>query len=520
MKHRLWGCLLFSIATSLACPGARAADAMSGYTPPAFTDPARRQRVEAVLPELDALYADLLTSKHLPGVVYGVVLDGELIHLRALGLANLEQKTAATPATRYRIASMTKGFVALAMLKLRDEGKLRLDDPVTDYLPEFKAVRALATDSPAITIRNLMTMTSGLPEDNPWADREIEVSNAQLADLVGRGLAMSNPPNQAYEYSNLGFVLLGKIVTQVSGIRFQDYITQAILAPLGMKDTVWDYDQVPAGQLATGYRWVHDAWVTEPILHDGDSAAMSGLITTISDFARYLAFQMDAWPAREGPELGPVARATVREMQQPEIFAALDATATLTDGKTPNPAVTFYAYGLAWTRDSRGVVKLSHSGGLPGYGSYYRFAPDHGVGVMAFTNLRYGPVYAGTRTALDIVLEHANLPARTVAVSAILRTRRQQVADLIQTWDPGLASAIVAHNLFLDHPREELMAEAGEKLAQIGQVVSIGEIKPENQLRGTFPIIGEKGTLQVKFTLTPEADPKVQHIGLTVLPQP
>ena len=506
-------------AAALGCSLAQA-QATAAYAPPAFTDPARRQRVEAVLPELDQLYTDLAATEHLPGVVYGVVLDGELIHLRALGLANVERKVPATTTTRFRIASMTKSFVAMAALKLRDEGKLNLDDPVEKYLPEFRAVHALTTDSPAITIRNLMTMTTGLPEDNPWGDRQIEVTNAGLARLVGGGLAMSNPPSLTFEYSNLGFVLLGKIVTKVSGVRFQDYITKNIFLPLGMKDTGWEYSTIPADQFALGYRWVHDTWVPEPLLHDGDSAAMSGLITTVGDFARYVAFHLSVWPARDGPELGPVRRATVREMQQPRIFSSATPAATLTDGKTPNPAVSFYAYGLGWNRDSRGVVKVSHGGGLPGYGSYYRFAPDYGIGVIAFSNLRYGPVYVPTGTALNLLLEHANLPARTIATSTILVTRQKQIADLIQTWDPALIAAITADNFFLDYPLEERVVESREKLAQIGKVISIDPIQPENQLRGTFQMVGEKGTLKVKFTLTPERDPKVQELDLDVVKKP
>ncbi|MBI5768852.1 MAG: beta-lactamase family protein [Verrucomicrobia bacterium] len=505
------------LATLLPAAAVLAQSLPATYAVPRFTDDTRRARVESVLPELDKMFTDLATEKHLPGLVYGVVLDGQLIHARALGFANLERKIPAAADTRFRIASMTKSFVALAILRLRDAGQLTLDDPVAKHLPEFRAVRPPTADSPPITIRNLLTMTPGLPEDNPWGDRQMAITNEALERFVGAGLSFSTPPGESYEYSNLGFVLLGKIVSKTAGQRFQDYITQAILRPLGMKDTVWEYAEVPPDKLALGYHWLRDQWQREPILHDGDGAAMGGLITTLDDFARYVAFHLAAWPARDDTDGGPVRRATVREMQQPRIFSGLAPNAQLTDGKTPNPAVNFYGYGLGWSRDQTATVKVGHSGGLPGYGSNYRFAPDHGLGVMAFSNLRYGPVYAPTARALSLLLERAALPPRRVPVSPILAQRKAQVVELIRTWSPALVTEITAENFLLDRSLADWAALAKERFAAIGAVASTGEITPENQLRGAFDIIGEKAKLRVFFTLTPERTPKIQELDLRVV---
>jgi len=510
----------FAVLLALGCSTSTAATVTSRYAPPAFNDYERRQRVEAVLPEIDKLFHDLAAAEHLPGLVYGVVLDGELIHSRGVGFANLERKIPAANDTRFRIASMTKSFVALAVLRLRDQGKLALDDPVEKYLPEFHGVGLPTADSPAITIRNLMTMSTGLPEDNPWGDRQMAITEEAVKAFVRRGLSFSNPPGQAYEYSNLGFVLLGKIVSKVAGMRFQDYITRNILRPLGMKDTEWEFARVPADKLALGYRREHGAWKLEPMLPDGAGAAMGGLITTLDDFARYVVFHLNAWPARDDVDSGPVRRSTVREMHQPRIFSGAAPFVTLLDGKTPNPSMSFYGYGLGWSRDSHGVVRISHSGGLPGFGSIYRFCPDYGVGVIAFANLRYAPVYAPANQALSILLEHAKLPPRAIIASPILLERQRQVTELIQTWDAGLASAITAENFFLDRSREDWIEQTREKFSQLGKVVSMGPIAPENQLRGTFSIIAERGKLEVKFTLSPEAVPKVQELELKVVPNP
>lgn len=490
-----------------------ASPSLTQYAPAAFTDAGRAARVQAVMPEIDKLYAELAAKEHLPGLVYGVLLDGKLVHLRGLGVANVERATPVTGATRFRIASMTKSFVAMALLRLRDEGKVGLDDPVARYLPELAQLRLPTSDAPVLTIRHLVTMTTGLPEDNPWGDRQMELDETAIARFASAGLAFSTVPGQGFEYSNLGFVLLGKVVTRVAGMRFQDYVTTRILQPLGMQDTVWEYSKVPAGQFALGYRWDGAQWQLEPILHDGDAAAMGGLITTMDDFSRYVAFHMAAWPARDGVDPGPLRRASVREMQQPRVIMGMKSRARMLDG-SPNPTVSFYAYGLTATRDSHEVVTVGHAGGLPGYGSQYRFAPDHGVAVMAFSNLRYAPVYALTASNLDLLIERAKLPARSVTPSPVLLARQYQVAELLQGWDAALGASIVAGNFFLDRSRADWIAYARSQLATIGKVLSVGPIKAENQLRGSFLLLGERGSVEVSFTLTPDQQPKVQELTL------
>ncbi len=482
-----------------------------------FDAPDRAARVQALLPEIDKVYAELAAKEHLPGLVYGVVVDGKLVHSRALGYANVEQKIAAGATTQFRIASMTKSFVAMAALKLRDQGKLGLDDPVAKYLPEFRKLTLATTDSPPLTVRMLLTMTTGLPEDNPWGDRQMALDYRTLSKLIGRGLSFSSASGHVFEYSNLGYIALGNVVSKASGMRFQDYITRHILHPLGMKNTSWEYAKVPANELALGYQWLDNAWVLEPMLHDGDGAAMGGLLTTGEDFARYIAFHLDAWPARDGVETGPLRRASVREMQSPRMFTDFYPKAMTVDGLKANPKVTFYGYGLDWTRDAQDVTVGGHAGGLPGFGSQYRFAPDHGVGVFAFTNLRYGNVYGPTSKVLYTLIEKASLPARAPIAAPILVTRQAQVAQLIQSWDEALGREIAAENFFLDRSRADWIKETNTQFASIGKVVSVGPIKAENRLRGTFPVVGERGTLDVIFTLTPEHNPKLQELTIRPL---
>ena len=514
---RLVSLLTATLALLLALP-AVAAETRPTAAIPRFTDPSRRARVEALLPEIDREFAAYAEKKHYPGLAWGLVLDGELIHTGALGLANVEQKIPATAAgTRFRIASMTKSFTALAILMLRDAGRLTLADPVVKHVPEFAHVTPLTADAPVVTVRHLLTMTAGFPEDNPWGDRQLALPAAELRAFLRRGLALSNAAGGAYEYSNLAYALLGEIITTVTGEPYQRHISRTLLAPLGMKDTAWEFTEVPANRLALGYRNGPGGWELEPMLHDGSYGAMGGLLTTIPDLARYLKLHLDAWPSRDDPESAIVRRASLREMHAPAVITRFDIAAKNLAGEL-SPQVVGYGYGWRWTRDGAGVITVGHSGGLPGFGSQHAFYPEHGVAVLSFANLTYAGTGAVNSRVGALLIEKAKLPRRTLPPSAMLRTRTAQVARLVQTWDAQLADALVAENFFLDRSRAAWRDHAAATLAQAGKITSVGEITPENQLRGTFALQGEKGRVDVFFTLTPEAEPRLQELSLTFVP--
>lgn len=124
-----------------------------------------RKDFNVLLKHVDEIFRAEKESKRIPGMVYGVMKDGKLIHSVALGLANVEQGQLVTLNTRFRIASMSKSFTAMAIMKLRDEGHLMLDDPVTKYIPEFKISSGFL---PLVTVRHLLMMAAGLPQDDPW----------------------------------------------------------------------------------------------------------------------------------------------------------------------------------------------------------------------------------------------------------------------------------------------------------------------------------------------------------------
>ncbi len=473
-------------------------------------------RLEAVYPVIDRLYKAYAKKNHWPGMVYGIVAGGRLVYTGQAGYSNLNKKIPAGPTADFRIASMTKSFVSVAILQLRDAAKLRLDDPAYLYIPELKDQRGFSADAPVITIRNLLTHSAGFPEDNPWGDRQLEDSDAEMLDMVKSGLSFSNSPGIAYEYSNTGFALLGHIVQKVSGESYEQYITEHILQPLGMDHTYWEYTKVPADQLAHGYRWLDGAWVEQPLLHDGAYGAMGGLITTIEDFAKYEAFQLDAWPSRSGGDERILKRSSRREMQQPWMFNNLNAQFTYYPDGPVCPMVSFYGYGLRWAHDAKGRTLVGHTGGLPGFGSNWNTLLDYGIGVISFANLTYANAGAINLEVLDTLVTLARLKPRAVPVSPILEQRKRELVALLPSWDGARKSDIFAMNFWLDYFVDSLRAEAMAIFARAGRIVRVGEVQAENGLRGSFLLVGEKADVQVSFTLTPENPAKIQayHIAL------
>ncbi len=188
---------------------------------PRFTDPARRQKLAGAFAEIDRAAQQFVSAGHVPGAAWAIVVDGELAHLGVAGTRRAGDDAPVDGDTVFRIASMTKSFTAMAILALRDEGKLSLDDPAERYVPELKGLTYPTSDSPRVTVRHLLSHAAGFPEDNPWGDQQLAATEEEFSAMMKRGIPFSNSPGLAYEYSNLGFAILGRIVVRVSGMPYQ-----------------------------------------------------------------------------------------------------------------------------------------------------------------------------------------------------------------------------------------------------------------------------------------------------------
>lgn len=477
------------------------------YLTPSFEDAERLARVKSIFPSVDDMFREYAAKNGYPGYAYGIVLDGKLIHTGNGGVIDLDKKMPVTPQSMFRIASMTKSFTAMGILKLRDEGKLRLDDPIELYLPELRQVR-LTQDSPAITIRDLLCHSAGFPTDDPWADRKLEETEENLAAFLKEKINLSNPCGTTFEYSNLGYAILGYLINQITGMSYQEYINTAICQPFGIK-CYWEFGDVDAGQLVQGYSFKEDKFVEDPLLHDGIYGAMGGLIASVESFSRYIALHQEAWPPRDDKETGSLKRSSIREMHQPWKFIKLETGFKYASGNECS-LTSGYGYGLKWLRDSLGRVFVGHSGGLPGFGSNWYFLPEYGLGIVSFANRTYADTSKINLDVLNKLIVEVKLPPRQLPPSQLLKDKKEQLVLILPEWET-VPEGIFADNFFLDRSLKSLQRESRELFAKAGKILSIGDVIAENQLRGHFVIKGERLDLQINFALTPENPCLIQH---------
>lgn len=482
--------------------------------PPArFADTARVTRLRSAYPAVDSLVRDFAARRRVPGWAYGIIVDGRLDRVVAGGVRDVRTLAPTDTATVFRIASMSKSFAAAAVLQLRDAGKLSLDDPVARHVPELRGWRGATGDAPPITIRHLLTHAAGFPEDNPWGDQQLDATEAAFSAMLRAGVPFSTATGTAYEYSNFGYALLGRVVTNVSGMPYARWLATRLLRPLGMTRTTLETRDVEPARLALGYRLEDDAWTLEPPLPDGAFGVMGGMLTTPADLARWVAFLLDAWPPRDdAPGRTPLSRASRREMQQLHQWAG--ATLTQTDGV----ALTAGGYGFGLRVGVTCEIRhwVSHTGGLPGYGSIMKWYPEHGVGIIALGSLTYTPWTPIVDQVFALLARTGGLEPRVPQPSPILERRRAEVTRLVQAWSPALADSLAAMNLF----RDESAVRRAARLTALrdsagGQCVPEGPFVVENALRGRWRMRCARSDLAVAITLAPTRTAGVQFLQVT-----
>lgn len=418
--------LVVAVVAAMDACVATGAEAVSAAR---FADPDRRVKIAAAFPEIDRLFREWAEKQPVAGAAWGVVVDGALAHAGAFGVRDVATESPVTVDTAFRIASMTKSFIALAILKLRDEGRLSLDDPVARYVPELSSLRYTTTDSPPVTIRHLLSHGAGFPEDNPWGDRQLAIRPETMSDWIRAGIPFSNAPGVEFESSNYGFAILGRIVANVSGRPYRYYVDREILAPLGMVSTKWEEASVPEGRFARGHRRDGERWVGEEPLPDGAFSAIGGLYSTVPDLARWVSFFLDAYPPRDGPEDGPVRRSTRRLMQTPVMPFRAMVRRERVDGSLVLSAGG-YAFGLGASQTCRFAHVVSHGGGLPGFGSVMIWLPAYGVGIVAVANRTYASMGRVASASLEAMANTGGLQPRVPQPSRALLEAQATVSRL------------------------------------------------------------------------------------------
>jgi CubicO group peptidase (beta-lactamase class C family) len=305
-----------------------------------------------------------------PSLSVGIVSWDGLVLAKSAGFSDRRTSKPAAPGTLYRIGSVTKPFTATLLLILRDQGKLRLDDPVALYLPAGVKLPGDPRGSPAITLRHLATHGSGLPRiPVDLKPRGGDLYGGYTLESLLEGLSRTEldaPIGSRYSYSNLGYGILGAALEHAAGDRYEDLLRKLILEPLGMRRTGVTVDEAMEDLLAVGYE-KGDTEKEAPTWDLGCLAPGGGLISSVEDLAAFVALELRA--ERKGG--GPITRGTLLESQIVQRVAEDWSVGV----------------GLGWhvRRDDDGAVNF-HSGEVAGFYSFVAFVPRTGVGVIALTN--------------------------------------------------------------------------------------------------------------------------------------
>lgn len=478
----------------------------------------------SILAAVDELFAARFEEGFAPGLVYGVVRHGELVHARGLGTVSPATPSAVPDEhTVMRIASMTKSFTAAALLLLRDRGLVDLDEAVAQYVPELVDQAPYSASSPAVTLRHLLTMAAGLPSDNPWGDRQESLTYEEFGTFLDGGFTPVGEVGVRFEYANLGYALLGRVIDNVvgqgsSGVpegAGRDFVEHELLAPLGLVST--RYDVTLCGpRLAPGHHRRGGDWVEAAPMSPGAFSPMGGLHSTITDLAGWVAGLAVAYDER--PDGHPLSKATRRELQQMHRFERVSATLS-TDG--PGAVASGYGYGLMIDHDDRLGQIVHHSGGYPGYGSRMLWHPETGLGVVTMSNGTYGGAYP---TSMEALKRLVRAEARRPSAPAIVMPEVGRVTDHVRGFDPAgqrtfADPGLFADNVELDVPDAERRRELAQARERVGAPTGApGVPRSETLAHAAWMVPAERGRYELAVLLSPEATPRWQYVGVTAVP--
>lgn len=371
--------------------------------------------------QFEAFAGKLLTTHKVPGFSVGLAKDGETIWSQGFGYRNAAEGLPATATTVHGIGSVTKSMTCVAIMQLVEQGKLKVDDPVVKYLPEFRTPDPNHTQK--VTIHHFMTHSAGLPplpslypamlasmKDDPGAKQVMEKMGAmpeintyaELMDYIAeQKFELLGEPGTHFSYSNDGYGLLGAIIERVTGASYEAYMQEHLLGPAGMVDSTLQAEAVQKHPEAT-MLYVNNpanggAVEPSPIWWQAPSMLAAGFMrSTVVDMLRYMEI------FRTGGMVGKerlLSRASVEAMTRPHIQSG--------------PA-TYYGYGLMLTPKYHGVSLVEHGGAIKGCAAQVLCVPEIGLTGVAFSNLGGVPTM---KTLMGGVNAYLGLPLDTPRVA-------------------------------------------------------------------------------------------------------
>jgi len=466
------------------------------------------------------LQGAIAETRHLaPATAAAITRDGELVAVDVQGMPRGDG-TSTSRGTVFRIASMTKSFLAATALALRDDGLLDLHAQAAQYVPGLAA--ATFRGRPAsMTLSSLLSNRAGLTEDNAWGDEMLGEPRESIAELVDSGLQLAALPDTEYHYSNLGISMIGRAIEAVTGLPVEVVMQERIIDPLGLSNTRPAASLYPRGtDLALGFRTFDDGttFVEEPYVGSGALACIGSLFSTLDDIARWMHFLGTAF------DDAPIAEDVLCAASRRELQAARSMI-PITGGRFDPDLVdgAGYGYGVAIEHDRRFGRIVQHAGGLPGFSSHMRWHPTTGIGAVVFGNSDAFDAAPVAAQVLRNALTAIDAPAAIVRPWPETLAAASALDDLVRAQRPlSDAAELLARNVLRDIPEPVRAArlrtaidEVGDPLPQAGSVLQrILTAKDAASLRWRIPC--ERGALICDVHLMGLHRPLVQSFSVRV----
>ncbi|MFJ4225419.1 serine hydrolase domain-containing protein [Microbacterium sp. NPDC089695] len=462
------------------------------------------------------------TSHPFPSLSFALFDRSGILFHEGRGEFQLDGR-APTRDTIYRICSLSKSFCAAVILVLREQGRLSLDDPVSLYVPEFPDYIDSHGVMVPITVRMLMTNSSGLPEDNAWADYSLGIAREALTSLLHAGLGYADVPDVGFQYSNLGFAILGRLVENITGQRFEHVATEQLLKPLGLSSTHYDVAEYPeqgegGAGIAHGFVTFDEGetWQEKPFVETGAFACLGSMYSTPTDIARWSAWLSAPFDEGYGDD-AILSRASRRLMQR-------IATTVQESERSAQPELDNVGYGLGLfvDEDHRFGGFAYHAGGLPGFTSHMRWHCASGLGVVMFANTNSVSLTRWSAQILRTVLDDRALAARRIALWPETFAAAEEIDVSIRGDGDFGTKSLFAPNVLIDVPADVRARRLRAVIAEVGGLV-LDPPPLARRLRWTessaqlcWSVLGESGDLDCRIEITPVFPRRVQRLEITV----
>jgi CubicO group peptidase (beta-lactamase class C family) len=354
--------------------------------------------LQAAIAKIDTMTQQELAKDNIGSVTIGVVSGGTLVWTKSYGLADMEKKIPASRESVYRIGSITKQFTALMFLQLIQDKKVRLSDPVEKFFPEVNRVQGRIAGAPAITLVQLATMTSGLsrePEDLPtYLKGPVSDWEKVMISALPK-VKYDFEPDTRYQYSNIGYAILGAALSRAAGQPFTQFVQQRIFTPLEMTTSAFEPNARIRANLTKGYAVNQGGRVdaeTPAREHEGRGYKVpnGAMYTTVGDLAKFVAFELGEGPASVLP----------KEVWQENLTRVNSSNGSLSSG-----------YGVGFQISRRGeMIAVGHGGSVAGYNAAAQFDPASRTGVIVLRNVGGGAFNVGNLCIRALTELHAARP--------------------------------------------------------------------------------------------------------------